>query len=131
MRTCVKCGETKSLELFVKNKEKRRKVCKACESRRAVQYYKNNPHKKIRPAYARHRLSQELWQSMLDKYDGKCWSCKTSLATVIDHDHSCCPGTFSCGACVSGVLCVGCNSAAGHLKDSSKRATLLAQYLDR
>jgi hypothetical protein len=27
----------------------------------------------------------------------------------IDHDHDCCPGSYTCGKCVRGVLCAPCN----------------------
>lgn len=31
----------------------------------------------------------------------------------IDHDHKCCPGNRSCGNCIRGLLCNGCNLSAG------------------
>lgn len=47
----------------------------------------------------------------------------------IDHDRACCPGSRSCGRCVRGLLCNGCNIAAGHLRDSLARIEGLAAYL--
>lgn len=46
----------------------------------------------------------------------------------LDHDHACCPpGGFekrtrvSCGRCVRGWLCHGCNTALGHLQENPRR----------
>ncbi|MEV4846129.1 endonuclease domain-containing protein [Micromonospora matsumotoense] len=50
---------------------------------------------------------------------------------VVDHDHDCCPGEYSCGRCVRGLLCNRCNTAAGMLCDQSQVAQALAAYLDR
>lgn len=34
----------------------------------------------------------------------------------IDHDHKCCPGQWSCGECVRGVVCSRCNTNIAHLE---------------
>lgn len=47
----------------------------------------------------------------------------------VDHDHRCCPGNRSCGKCVRGLLCYGCNVAAGLLGDDSDQVLKLAAYL--
>ncbi len=38
------------------------------------------------------------------------------LNLFVDHDHSCCAGPHSCGRCVRGFLCPGCNIRIGHLE---------------
>lgn len=49
----------------------------------------------------------------------------------IDHDHSCCPTTGqSCGKCVRGLLCRGCNTALGNFGDDAERLVRAAEYLN-
>lgn len=51
---------------------------------------------------------------------------------VVDHDHKCCPnGSFSCGKCVRGLICAGCNVAIGLLGDSPERARAMIDYLNK
>jgi hypothetical protein len=50
---------------------------------------------------------------------------------MVDHDHSCCGGNKSCGACVRGVLCGSCNSGIGHAKDDPSRLRKMAGYLEK
>lgn len=50
---------------------------------------------------------------------------------TVDHDHGCCPGDTSCGACVRGLLCMRCNTALGMLHDDLAAAQALAEYLQR
>jgi hypothetical protein len=42
----------------------------------------------------------------------------------IDHDHSCCDSTFSCGKCLRGLLCPGCNIRIGHVESLLKQGTV-------
>lgn len=62
--------------------------------------------------------------------DAKCAVCSETRRLCIDHDHACCPGDKSCGACVRGVLCTWCNSTLGHAKDSIERLKGLVEYLE-
>lgn len=49
----------------------------------------------------------------------------------VDHDHSCCIGNYSCGKCVRGVLCRGCNISLGYMKEDRDRVLGLAEYMLR
>lgn len=81
----------------------------------------------------RFRMSEdEFWGQLAEQQ----WMCVCGVAIdestlFIDHDHACCPNEGSCGRCVRGFLCVNCNTALGHLKDSPDRAMSLAAYLLR
>jgi hypothetical protein len=48
---------------------------------------------------------------------------------TIDHDHVCCPGRKSCGACVRGPVCSACNTRLGALEVIID-AGLLDAYLE-
>ncbi len=49
----------------------------------------------------------------------------------IDHDHACCPGSYSCGSCVRGLLCWACNVALGIVKDDPDVLKGLLAYLGK
>jgi hypothetical protein len=90
-----------------------------------------------------HRVSHERARRLRD--DPSCEICGTDMLAeirvssrqimsplVVDHDHACCAaGKRSCGSCVRGLICRGCNSAAGHVYDSPRVARALADYLER
>lgn len=136
-KVCIKCGETKDVDLFAKgNKysDGRRNYCKKCHSKYVTKYIKDNPSKRSKYNYKRrfkrHGLTQEQYDLLQKKYDGKCHSCKDRDAINIDHDHSCCPGLYSCGKCVRGVLCSQCNTALGLLNDDAIKIKKLIEYID-
>lgn len=47
----------------------------------------------------------------------------------VDHDHRCCSGVKTCGKCVRGVLCAGCNQGLGQFEDDPKRLLSAIAYL--
>ena len=50
---------------------------------------------------------------------------------VVDHDHACCPAdSFSCGACVRGLICSPCNAGLGFLQDDAAVLAAAAAYVD-
>lgn len=125
MKTCIKCGEEKSEDSFSwKQKDVRRSnSCKECHKNYRREHYKLNREKyrkqtqsRDRP-YHRHRLSLEEYVALLEAQGNKCSICFEPNPTHIDHDHSCCPGHYSCGKCVRGVLCGHCNRMLGCAKD--------------
>ena len=59
-----------------------------------------------------------------------CHVCHSRENLVVDHDHNCCPGERSCGECVTGVLCHGCNLALGFTYEDPARLRALARYAE-
>lgn len=84
----------------------------------------------------KHHITQESWDKLLAEQGGVCAVCKTDAPRGrgecfnIDHDHTCCPGPFSCGSCIRGLLCVSCNTAIGHAGDDPARLRAMAGYLE-
>lgn len=80
-------------------------------------------------------LTLEQFQDMLSIQDGKCGLCgvcfSDNLRPVVDHNHMCCKGPKSCGKCLRGLLCSGCNLGIGHFRDSPERLGLAINYLRR
>ena len=75
-----------------------------------------------------HGITLEQYEDLLAKQNGVCGICfqpetrKTRptqrvFNLAIDHDHQCCPGLYSCGKCVRGLLCKKCNQALGGFGD--------------
>lgn len=140
---CKKCKEDKTVESFKKDPKYirgYRNICKQCVAERQRIYWKNNPaqyEKHIlrvktydanKHKGSRHHIKADDFAEMLGKHDGKCWSCKTRDGSVVDHDHKCCAGAYSCGKCVRGILCSQCNTALGLLADNQEHIKNLLAY---
>lgn len=69
---------------------------------------------------------------MIPLIGSPCMICGVSPETpFIDHDHSCCPqSTGTCGKCVRGVLCQGCNLGLGAFRDDPDRMRAAAKYIE-
>ena len=77
------------------------------------------------PAHAtrRHHLTAAEYVKIRNEQGGVCGICRQSAVVherpvplSIDHHHGCCPGNYSCGACVRGLLCSACNGNLGTLE---------------
>ena len=68
-------------------------------------------------------ITVEEADAMIARFDGKCWCCKESPATDIDHDHE-------TGA-VRGVLCGKCNRMLGQANDDPERLRAGVRYLSK
>lgn len=70
---------------------------------------------------------------MLAQQRGCCAICETddpgAREWMIDHDHACCPGTYSCGHCIRGLVCYFCNFLLGNARDDTKILASAIRYL--
>lgn len=85
----------------------------------------------------RHGMTPEEYAQRLTAQGGGCAICGASESRFpsgrvrrldIDHDHACCPGTASCGSCVRGLLCNGCNRGLFGFDPATLRAA--ADYFE-
>jgi len=82
----------------------------------------------------KYKLTVERYHEILAEQDYSCKICKGHEDSYrkrlsVDHDHSCCPGEKSCGKCVRGLLCSGCNMILGNAKDDVKILQSAIDYL--
>lgn len=115
---CIGCGKSVSLTHRHGNGQLRRsdsKWCMSClsdDNRRRMYRYGVTPE----------RFTRAL-------ADG-CEICgRTGVSLHVDHDHSCCPGEYTCGNCVRGFICGSCNRAIGLLLNSPDVMLAAATYI--
>ena len=131
---CYKCDTAKPPTEFYKSKNRRpyglSSTCKLCFAERGKSLpkqkltYEQNKHYTLRTKF---RISLEQYQNMLSQQNYVCAICgepETDIhpatgklqALSVDHDPNCCPGKFSCGNCIRGLLCGRCNKGIGSLR---------------
>lgn len=129
--------------------ERGRKQCRDCLEWLSIEHFANHPSKgdgykgscrecrRINGLARKYNLSQDRYEQMLVEQGNSCAVCQVSFSRkvipAVDHDHSCCPRkrntSNSCGRCVRGLLCRGCNTALGNLGDDVDRLLRAAIYL--
>jgi len=81
-------------------------------------------------------LTEEGYEQICAAQGGVCGCCgRTEVAKIrilgVDHDHMCCPEPGrSCGRCVRGLLCGGCNGLIG-MYELCQLGTLVPELLDQ
>jgi hypothetical protein len=110
-----------------------RDLCKPCYKREKARRYRSDPGRA-------HGLPPGAFAAMVKEGGGRCDICRrvevagrTNLSgrLFIDHDHDCCPGKFSCGRCVRGLLCSNCNFILGHAGDDKRVLRRAIAYLGK
>ena len=76
-----------------------------------------------------YRMTVSEYNALYESQDGACKICNKKKKLVVDHDHSCCPGTRSCGNCVRGLLCHGCNMLVGLIETRSELMDKAMEYI--
>lgn len=120
-RRCNTCGEHKPDPEFAKTARRFDGLATIC-------------HECVKDAHSMRRYGVS-YRDMLEQQGGRCAMCGIEQCVAgqrfsVDHDHACCPGPTSCGACVRGLLCRKCNGALGFLENLQLRAIAEA-YLAR
>ncbi len=133
MKTCKKCNQTKTLDLFVKAKwcsDGVRNICKDCRNRCGRKHYQTNKEEYSKDSRAL-GLKKSYWpelskdealieyDKLLKSQDHKCAICQKHESSFkkplfVDHCHK--------SKKVRGLLCRSCNLGIGFLKaDSSTK----------
>lgn len=127
-KTCNVCQISKSAFAFGRNitsKDGLVSRCRVCV--KAEVQTKRDPSSAFRSLLKqKYGMTLEVYESLLEYQDGKCAVCEGAPDTVhgrlyIDHCHE--------TNTVRALLCNGCNASVGLLKESPKRAELLASYM--
>lgn len=95
--------------------------CKDCKARRRRAFI-----------CVSHNLAEADYERMSKAQGDRCKICERREPRgwlVIDHDHDCCPGKYSCGQCIRGLLCSRCNAGLGMLGDDEGRVAAALAYL--
>jgi hypothetical protein len=117
--------------------------CRGCEKYRAEKFfpYTSARCKPCLKVYTTERRAQKvysmdpgMYQKLWEYQGGRCAICQRATgatkALSVDHDHKCCPGKASCGKCIRGLLCGGCNyKVLGHLRDDVDALLRALSYL--
>ena len=88
---------------------------------------------RVRDLWTRYHLTVSRFEEMLRSQDNKCSCCgqefgpSREMRPCVDHDHNCCDGPTSCGACVRSLLCRWCNRLIGIIEKNP----CLLDYLKR
>ena len=88
---------------------------------------------RIRELWSRYHLTLARYDEMLQEQQNRCACCgrefdqSREMRPCVDHNHRCCSGSTSCGACVRALLCRRCNRLIGIIEKNS----CLLDYLNR
>lgn len=128
MKMCRRCHTSKDESDFYTG----RAVCKECVKPEAAaerQRRYNSLSSSERTALNRKQSLSKVYKLTEADYeilakDG-CAICGSKDNLCVDHDHNCCPGKYTCGNCVRGVLCHKHNKGEGAFESIEEILRLL------
>lgn len=81
----------------------------------------------------KYKMTPEQYWAVYDEQGGRCAICRFASGKTrrlsVDHDHSCCPTTPTCGKCTRGLLCRPCNTLLGRARDAIEFFQRAIDYL--
>jgi len=141
MRKCSNCRIEKDESFFypVPVGDGISRQCKECK--KLYERVRRKEHPEIYREYelrSHFNLSVEQYNTMFTEQNGLCFICHkpetvfrkgSTLPLTVDHNHSCCPSSTSCGKCVRHLLCFRCNSGLGYFMDNPELLIAAASYI--
>lgn len=134
-KRCSQCNKVKPASEFTHNSQSRDLLnfrCKTCNSADHRGRYQRltadeRAHLQEKHLKRTYGLTLEQRQAMLELQGGGCAICggddTSSKGWHVDHDHR--------SGVIRGILCSGCNTALGHMRDNSDLMIAGAEYLRR
>ncbi len=128
MKLCSKCNVQKSFEYFyvsLRSKDGLQSRCKNCNGKSATEWSRQNytPEAGRIKYLKKYGMTPEKYQNLFEKQNSACKTCgRVGLDLKIDHCHT--------GGQVRGLLCNGCNTALGLVKESRETLLNLIKYLE-
>jgi hypothetical protein len=142
-QTCYSCKRTLPLEEFNRKsraKSGRRGECRECQRADRIRYMAevdlDDLAARRRESKYKSRFKKSLREveAIFSAAGNACEACGSlgdeASRLVLDHDHKCCPGEYTCGECIRGVLCRRCNVALGSIGDSIDALRGLLTYME-
>lgn len=130
---CKDCHAIARKETYQRHAEKRRAYSKEYHQANLEENRRKAREGQLKRKYG---ITLEQYNKMLEDQNGVCLICSGTggmshmlTPLVVDHDHTCCEGQTTCGKCVRGLLCSGCNTGIGLLKDDPNILLAAAAYL--
>jgi hypothetical protein len=106
-------------------------LCASHRRARAAAQKARRAENHVRRVYS---LPEGAYEALKALQGGRCaicqWATGRTKRLAVDHDHGCCAGRTSCGACIRGLLCGPCNRMLGHVRDSPQALRRAADYLE-
>lgn len=143
-RICSRCGGSGPFSPNSNSKDGLRSICKSCTAGSTAKYRLDAPdygRRQWQVNLRRWKLTPAQYIALFKKQGGTCALCGKAEVTklksgkirklAVDHDHACCPASSreTCGKCIRGLLCLGCNVAIGRVEGIGLEKVLA--YLER
>lgn len=124
MKRCARCGETKPVDEFPRNKGRRdgyHSYCKPCHRKQNHEALEKQGGSRRYHLKQRYGITEKQIEQLLRKQRYRCAICRRPAPTHLDHCHK--------TARTRGVLCVSCNNGLGLFSDDPARLRAAADYL--
>lgn len=124
---CPECGANDIAKFYVDNKGRRtNKLCKTCHKQKSKERWHNrSPIDRWASRSYKYGVTKEFLVALHEKQEGKCAICgeipNTERGLHVDHCHT--------TKAVRGLLCHGCNTGIGALKEDAEILSNAIKYL--